>query len=395
MNFKFTPEQEAWRKEVEDFCKEEVEKAPEGWIGGIGAEEESEEGWAYHRLIVKKVADKGWLLRPWPKEYGGMAEGPIEQLIFQEVIAYYRVPAFPLHFNSLGAGILFYGNDEQKKEWLPRIARAEICWAECLSEPDAGSDLASLKTTAVPDGDDYVINGQKMWTTGAHHADHVFILARTDPDPSKRHRGLSFFVHKIGPGIEFRPLIYMNRSHLYNETFLDNFRVPKKDMIGELNQGWYVFTAGRQFARSNLLIPTWGRRDLEDLTEYCNQTQVNGEPLSQKPSIRQRIAEFTIEYAANLKFAYYVGWLQSEGQEVAAEAAASGWFANELNQRVANFAVEIMGLYGTVKRESKWAPLFGRFQDLCQWDCGISLAGGTTEIRKNLIARQGLNLPRG
>ena len=395
MDFNFTPQQEAMRKEFEDFSKEEEKRAPGWWVGGGLAEEESDEAWAYHRSVVEKVVEKGWLCLPWPKEYGGHGQGPIEQLIFHEVTSYHKLPAVPMHFMTVAAGILRYGSDEQKKEWLPKIARAEVCWAELLSEPDAGSDLASLKATAVEDGDDYVINGQKIWTSGAHHADHIFVLARTDPDPSKRHRGLTFFISKIGPGIEFRPLIYMNRSHVYNETFVDNFRIPKRNMIGELNQGWYVFTAGRNFARAHIGIPASGKRNLEDLIEYCKETQVNGEILAKKPMVRQKLAEYVIDYEASLKLAYYVGWLQSVGQEVAAEAAACGYFSNELNLRVANTAVEIMGLYGTVKKGSKWAPLLGKFQDLSQWGCGTTLAGGTTEIRKNVIALQGLNLPRG
>ena len=396
MDFKFTPEQEAMRKEFEYFCKEEAKNAPEEWKSTIFGEEESAEGWAYHRSVVKKLVNRGWLCLPWPKEYGGQGYGPVEQIIFQEVTAYHRIPAVPMHFMALAAAILAYGTDEQKDEWLPRMARAEICWTELLSEPDAGSDLASLKTTAVLDGDDYVFNGQKIWTSGAQYADHLFILARTDPDPSKRHRGVSFFIDRIhGPGLEFRPLIYMNGSHMYNETFLDNFRVPKRNMIGEVNQGWYVMMAARNFARANILMQARGKRDLEDLIEYCSQTEDNGEILSRKPIIRQRLAEFAIDYDASLKFAYYVGWLQSLGEDVAAEAAACGYFANELNQRLANFALEIMGLYGILKQGSEWAPLLGRFQNLCQWDCGISLAGATTEVRKNVIARQGLKLPRG
>ena len=395
MAFKFTPEQEALRNEFEEFCKEEAMRAPEGWRGGPGVEEESEEAWAYHRSIVQKVAEKGWLRLPWPKEYEGQGYGPVEQLIFSDVTAYYRIPAVPMHFMAVAAAILAYGTDEQKREWLPKISRGEICWTECFSEPDAGSDLASLKTSAVADGDDYVINGQKTWTSGAHHADHVFILARTDPDPSKRHRGLSFFINKLGgPGIEFRPLLYMNGSYIHNETFFNNYRVPKRNMIGEINQGWYTMMAARNFARANIMMPAWGKRDLEDLIKYCRETQGNGDSLSRKPLIRQRLAEFAIEYDASLKFAYHVGWLQSQGQDVAAEAAGCGYFANELNIRLANFAVELMGLYGTVKQEAKWAPLSGRFQDLCQWTCGLALAGGTTEVKKNVIAWQGLKLPR-
>jgi alkylation response protein AidB-like acyl-CoA dehydrogenase len=194
--------------------------------------------------------------------------------------------------------------------------------------------------------------------------------------------------------MEFRPLIYMSLTHPYNETFFNNFRVPKQNMIGEVNQGWYVMMAARNFARANIMMPAWGKRDLEDLIEYCREPQGNGDIPAKKPLIRQRLAEFAIEYEANLKFHYYVGWLQSQGQDVAAEAAGCGYSANELNLRLANFAVQIMGLYGTLKRGPKWGPLSGRFQDLCQWGCGLALAGGTTEVRKNVVAWQGLELPR-
>ncbi|MDO8721731.1 MAG: acyl-CoA dehydrogenase family protein [Syntrophales bacterium] len=392
MDFKFTPEQEAKKEEFTEFCREEAKRAPEGWIGGIAAEE-TDEGWAYHCSVVEKVAAKGWLCLPWPKEYGGQGYGPIEQLIFSEVAAYYRVPAIPMHFMTVAAGILMYGTEEQKREWLPKIAKAEINWAEGLSEPNAGSDLAALATSAAADGDDYIINGQKVWTSGAHRADHIFILARTDPNLA-RHKGLTFFINRIGPGIEFRPLIFMNRSHLYNETFIDDFRVPKENIIGKLNQGWYVMMAGRNFARANISLAAAGKRDLEDLIEYCKQTQEGGEFLSKKPLVRQRLADFVIDYEAALKFAYNVCWLQTKGKDVAAEAAACGYYANELNLRLANTAMEIMGLYGTLKRGSKWAPLYGKFQELCQWSSGFTIAGGTTEIRKNVIAWTGLGLPR-
>ncbi|MDY6967673.1 MAG: acyl-CoA dehydrogenase family protein, partial [Spirochaetota bacterium] len=314
-------------------------------------------------------------------------------LIFNEVTAYYRVPAIPMHFMTVAAGILEYGTEEQKKEWLPKIARAEINWAEGLSEPNAGSDLASLNTSAVEDGDEYVITGQKVWTSGAHRADHIFILARTDPK-EQRHKGLTFFIDRIGPGIEFRPLIFMNRSHLYNETFIDNFRVHKRNIIGDVNKGWYVMMAGRNFARANIVFAAAGRRDLEELIEYCRETHDNSGSLSQKPLIRQKLADFVIDFEAARKYAYYVCWLQSQGKDVAAEAAACGYFSSELYLRLSETAVEIMGLYGIIKGGSKWAPLYGKFQELCQWNSGYTIAGGTTEIRKNVIAWAGLGLPR-
>ena len=394
MDFKFTPEQEALRKELDEFCKEEAKRAPDWWSGGLDFEVTAD-GWAYHRSVVEKAAKKGWLCLPWPKEYGGQGHGLIEQTIFNEVTAYYKVPAVPLHFMTVAAGILDYGTEEQKKEWLPRMAKAEIDWAELLSEPDAGSDLASLKTQAVADGDDYVINGQKVWTSGGHHADHVFVLARTDTDATKRHRGLTFFINKIGSGIEFRPLIFMNRSHMYNETFINDFRVSKQNIVGQVNQGWYVMMAGRNFARANVGVAASAMRDLEELIEYCRETRVNGGSLASNPLVRQRLAELAIEIEAARQFAYHVTWLQSKGQDVAAEAAACGYFSNELSLRLANTAVEIMGLYGPLTYGSKWAPIYGKFQELCQWGIGYTIAGGTTEIKKNVIAWQGLKLPRG
>ena len=392
MDFNFTPEQETLKKQFEEFCKEEAKRAPEGWIGGLAAEE-TDEGWVYHRSVVEKVAAKGWLCLPWPKEYGGMGNGPVEQLIFNETMAYHRVPALPFHFMTVAAGIMEYGTEEQKKEWLPKIAGAKINWAEGLSEPNAGSDLASLTTSAVEDGDDYVINGQKVWTSGAHRSDHIFILARTDPNES-RHKGLTFFIHEIGRGLEFRPLIFMNGSHFYNETFIDDFRVPKKNIVGKVNKGWYVMMAGRNFARANISIAAAGKRDLEDLIEYCKQTDQGGELMARNPIIRQKLADFVIDYESALQFAYYVGWLQSMGKDVAAPASACGYYANELNLRLANTAMEMMGLYGALTNDSEWSPLFGKFQDLCHWHAGMTIAGGTTEIRKNVIAWSGLNLPR-
>ncbi len=392
MDFEFTPQQRALRREFEEFAIEEAKRKPEGYLSYEDSFEEK--GWAYHLSVTKKVAEKGWLCLPWPKEYGGQDHGPIEQLIFNEVMAYYEVPAVPIHHMTVAAGILWYGTEEQKKEWLPRIARAEIHWAEGLSEPDAGSDLAALKTRAVEDGDDYVINGQKVWTSGGHRADHIFVLARTDPDASLRHRGLTFFINKLGPGVEFRPLIFMNGKRHFNETYFDNFRVPKRNIVGEVNKGWYVMMAGRNFARANIGVAAQGKRRLEDLIDYCKQTREGGRTLAENPLVRQKLATLAADYEAALKFSYRVGWLQSKGRQVVAEAAACGYFANELNLRLAQTGVEIMGLYGIVKPGSKWARLGGEFEQNCQSWTGSTIAGGTTQIRKNVVAWEGLKLPR-
>lgn len=395
MDFTFTPIQEALRQEFEYFFSKEEENAPEGWMGGMEAMFATNEGWAYHRSAAEKLAQKGWLCLPWPKQFGGQEHSHIEQLIFNEVRAYYRVPGVDVHGPvAVAAGILEYGSEEIKREWLPRIARGEINWCEGLSEPNAGSDLASLQTRAMEDGDNYVITGQKIWTTGAHRSDHIFIVARTGPEDS-RHKGLTYFLSEMNkPGITVSPLKWMNRQHMYNEVFLDGLRVPKRNIVGEVNQGWYVTMGSRNFARARVGSVAEAKRDLEDLVKYCRANHVNGQFLSTNPTVRNKLANAAIEIEAARQWAYYVAWLQSQGQMVAVEAAASKYFGTELNVHLANIAIEIMSLYGPVRETSKWAPLQGRFENLCQTSLGFTIAGGTTEIEKNVIAWQGLKLPR-
>ena len=244
------------------------------------------------------------------------------------------------------------------------------------------------------EGDEYIINGQKIWTTGAHRATHIFLLARTDPD-APRHRGITMFLSEMDrPGIEVHPLHFMNRAHVYNEVFFDNLRVPKKNIVGQVNQGWYVTMAGVNFERSGSGAIATGQRDLEDLCQFCKEMQRNGQPLSKDPIVRHKLADLAIELQSGRQWSYYVAWLQSQNPLTAVEASAAKLFDSEVMVRLANVGVEIMGLYGTLKKESKWAPLYGKFEAYCQLSLGFTIAGGTTEIQKNLIAWMGLGLPR-
>ena len=396
MDFKFTPEQQALRKEFENFFREEEKSAPEGWVEAFESRYGSDEGWAYHRSVAEKLAAKNWISLPWPREYGGWALGHVEQAIFMEAYSYHRAPGLDIWgLPILSPGILEYGSEEIKREWLPRIARAETDWCQGWSEPNAGSDLASLTTRAVEDGDDYVINGQKIWTTGAHRATHIFLLARTDPDAPKKHRGLTYFLSEMDrPGIEVRPLYYMNRAHVYNEVFFDNLRVPKRNIVGQINQGWYVTMAGANFERSGVGAIAVAKRDFEDLVHFCKQMQRNGQLLSKNPLVRYKLADLAIELEAGRQWSYYVAWLQSQNPLTAVEASAAKCFDMELLVRLANVGMEIMGLYGTLKKESKWVPLHGKFESTSQLGPGFAISGGATEIQKNLIAWMGLGLPR-
>jgi len=395
VDFQFTPEQEALRREFEDFFKEEEGNAPEGWGGGLEQRYDSDENWDYHRSVAGKLAKKGWLSLPWPRRYGGLELGLLEQTIFNETCAYHRVPGVDFWgLNLLAPSLLEYGSESIKREWLPMIARAETDWCQGWSEPNAGSDLASLTTRASEDGNHYIIKGQKIWTTGAHRATHIFLLARTDPHAPK-HAGLTYFLSEMDrPGISVRPVQYMNRAHLYNEVFFDNLRIPKRNIVGRVNQGWYVTMAGINFERSGAGTISESKRDLEDLVQFCQETERDGQTLARNPIVCHKLTELAIELEAGRQWAYYVTWLQSRNPMAAAEPSAAKYWASELAVRLANTGLEIMGLYGILKGGSRWAPLQGKFESMCQFSLGFTIAAGSTEIQKNLIAWMGLGLPR-
>jgi len=401
LDFRLTPEQEALKKEFENFFREEMKKAPP-----LGAENiyDNDEAWDFHCYMARSLGEKGWLSRPWPKEYGGQAAPIIEQLLFNEAKAYYRAPGIDYQgLGMLAPTLLASGNEEQKQQHLPPIARGEMMWCQGWSEPNAGSDLASLKTKAVRDGDYYVVNGQKAWTSGAHRAQWCFMLARTDPE-QPRHRGLSFFlVDMKTPGIKLRPVRAMNGTYMFNEMFFDDVRIPSKNMVGDENRGWYVSLMTMNFERSSIGFMAEAKRNLEELFEYCKETKRNGRRLSDDPLVRSLLAQLSIEVEVGLALSYKVAWLQEKVQEKgmemalqAAVTASSGKvYGSELGQRLAYAGCRIMGLYSQVKAGSKWTPLKGRFESAYQECVSLNMGGGTSEIMRNVIALRGLELPKG
>jgi len=396
MDFKLTPEQEALKKEFEQFFEEEMKKAPPGWVYGLEGLY-SDEGWPFNVYMAKRLAEKGWLVRPWPAEYGGCNAPMMEQLIFSDVIGYYGAPGVdPLGVGMIGPTLLAVGSEEQKQEHLPPIARAERFWCQGWSEPNAGSDLAALTTRAVRDGDDWIINGQKCWNTGAHRADWTFMLARTNPE-EKRSKGLTYFlVDMKSPGITVKTIESMEGSRHFNEIYFDDVRVPARNMVGEVNGGWAITQATMNFERSSVGVISGVRRALLDLVDFCKETRWQGKPLAENPFVRHQLAQLAIEIDVGRAMSYRVGWLQEKGEIIAAAAAACGAkvYSTELWHHAACTGIEVMGLYGTVKGGSKWAPLRGQFETLCQTTPGYKIGGGTSEIMRNIIAWVGLGLPR-
>ncbi|MBW1815191.1 MAG: acyl-CoA dehydrogenase family protein [Deltaproteobacteria bacterium] len=290
--------------------------------------------------------------------------------------------------------ILIGGTEEQKERLLPPIAKGDVQYCQGWSEPDAGSDLASLKMLALKDGDHYVINGQKIWTSGAHRADHIFILARTDPE-SKRSKGLSIFVLPIDlPGIEIRPIQFLDLSHYFNEVFFKDVRVHESNLIGPENDGWGLTRQTMNFERSGSEYFEPAKIRLQTIVDYAKTTKRNGKLLSENPVIRQKLAKLHTDIQAGIALGNKILYLQESGG-LAIEAtlpSESKVYSTELSQRMANVATEIMGLYGQIYR-SEWAPL-GGILGLYTHAPGSNIAAGSSEIQRNLVAWVGLKLPR-
>jgi alkylation response protein AidB-like acyl-CoA dehydrogenase len=385
MDFRFTPEQETFRGEVREFATREWGSREDAGEGG------GQEAFQRQQVFRKKLAAKGWLTRAWPREHGGMAASHLDQAIYAEEMALAGAPGLDMGVDRVGPTLMLFGNDEQKQRFLPQIANADLFWCQGFSEPGAGSDLASLQTRATKDGDNFIINGQKIWTSNAHHADWIFMLARTDPDAPK-HRGISYFLIDMKtPGISIRPLINMAGQHGFNETFFDNVRVPAENLVGEYNRGWYIAATTLDFERSGINRIAGSTRMLNSMVDYVRTTPA----LRGRREVKTKLAELKLEFDIGRILAYRVAWMQSQKLVPNYEASMSKLFGTEMQQRLANFAVNTLGLAGQMIPGNTGAPLDGRAAHYYQSSVSLTIAAGTSEINKNIIATRGLGLPRG
>ncbi|MBI2710750.1 MAG: acyl-CoA dehydrogenase family protein, partial [Actinobacteria bacterium] len=358
MEFRLAAADEQFRGEVRAFLKD-------AWSdGGDGFEPASVEAFQAERRFQQKLAERGWLTLAWPKEYGGMGANHLQQLVFQEEVGRSGAPASNGGINLVGPCLMVHGTEEQKRRFLPPIAHGDVYWCQGFSEPGSGSDLASLQTRAVRDGDDYVINGQKIWTSGAQHADWIHVLTRTDPDAPK-HRGISYFLLDMKtPGISVRPIQQINGRSGFNETFFENVRVPRENLLGEENRGWYVAATTLDFERSGIGFVVGGERRLRQLIDFAGETPVGGVAPANEPHVRHKLAELQIEAEVGRWLAYRVAWMQSAGKIPNYEASMSKVYGTEFNQRVAAAGINMLGLYGGLQPGSKWAALEGQLEDM-------------------------------
>lgn len=390
MEFALTPEQEQFAREFRDYLRSHT--PPE-----VKAEIESKRGVEKspaYKEFIRQMGRDGWLGVGWPKEYGGQGRTPMEQHIFYEIVAYERIMLPLMALNAVGPAVMRFGTEEMKREILPPILRGELEVAIGYSEPDAGTDLASLKTTAVKDGDDYIINGQKVFTSCADYADYLWIAAKTDPQAPKKHHGISVFLIPMDtPGITIEPM-WLLGGERNNTTFYDNVRVPQKCLVGEENKGWKCITTQLDFERIALNPSSPMRRNIDDTIQWAKETKVDGAPVIERPWVRTKLAELTVDVEVLKMINYHLAWLITEGVVPYAEASVVKVFGSELYQRANHSLLEIMGQFGQLQIGSKWAPLKGRVEQDLRSDVIFIFGGGAIEIQRNIIAMAGLGMPR-
>ena len=391
MDFRFTDEQETFRNEVQAFI---AEHAPERESSG------DEEGGsrADHEEVLqwqKELAKKRWLTLAWPQEYGGLDASHWQQMVLKEEMALQGAPAATnMGTNWVGPALMIVGSDEQKETHLSRIADAadSSWWCTLYSEPGSGSDLASLQTRATEDGDEFVVNGQKIWTSGAHQSDWGWLAARTDPEAPK-HRGISMFVMDMKtPGVSVRPLVNMANDHSFNEVYLEDVRIPKTNLVGEQNRGWYHLAVALDFERSSIAGFAGSKRMVD---KYIDDAKSRPEWMQQRPNVRLALGDRMTEIEVGTQLAYRIVHMQSTGVIPSHEASAAKLFSSELGQRIAATAMSQLGLYGQLTDDQVGVPFEGNVGQGYARSVSATIAGGTSEVQRNVIATRGLGLPRG
>jgi alkylation response protein AidB-like acyl-CoA dehydrogenase len=348
------------------------------------------------RSWQKTMHAAGWVGITWPREYGGRAAGLIERVIWDEEYTAARAPVLPgaMGLNLVGPTIIQWGTDEQKRRHLPAILSAEEVWCQGFSEPGAGSDLANLQTRAVDRGDHFTVNGQKVWTSGAHFAHWIILLARTNPE-APRHQGISaFLVPMTSPGITVRPLVLMTGHRHFNEVFFEDVAVPKANLLGPINQGWKVSTTTLMHERHSS-----GARNpvaqVARLMALARQVEHEGRLAWENPAIRQRLAQLAIDCEA-LKYTRFRNLTrQLRGEPPGPEGSILKLTGSELGVRIADAAGELLGVHALVNEPSAMVPDAPRWFNRIVAARQYTISAGTSEIQRNIIGERVLGLPKG
>ncbi|OGP49141.1 MAG: hypothetical protein A2Y79_11090 [Deltaproteobacteria bacterium RBG_13_43_22] len=397
MEFRFSEQEERFREEIRDFVKAEL---PPDWALGMFEEGDSDEEWAFIMSISKKLSQKGWLTMTWPREYGGQGASGWKALVYAEEGGYWGIPGTGMGVSGVswvGPSLILFGTEEQRRKYMPLIAAGEPdgVWCTGYSEPNAGSDFANLRTQAIRQGDEYVINGQKIWTSAAHQARWCWLAVRTDPKSRSKHEGISIIIVDMkSPGVTVRPIRNYIGNHHFNEVFFDEVRVPVQNLVGEENRGWYQLMRSLGYERGGVAARSYGhnKRVLEELIRYAD-----GQGLTARSEIRQELADVAIDIEVQRLLAYETIWKMSQGKAPTFEPSRDKVLNDEILKRLSTVGMDILGPFSQLRRSGRALKWFRDLGGVCSlyWNLiGMSSAAGTEFTQKNIIGQFGLGLPR-
>ena len=394
MDFRPSEHELVFSQEVRNFFETEL---PPEFLQALEAEPPG--SWRLYRECIQKLASKGWLGIGWPREYGGMERSLKEQLVYY-IEMYIRLP--PKVINPLGVAtalaapvIIKFGSEELKKEYLPKILKGKATFCLGYSEPTAGSDLVGLQTRAVLDGDDYVINGQKAFTSAAEYADYCWLSAKTNLHAPKRSQGISLFILDMkSPGVTVREVLTLARYSV-NNVFFENVRVPKKSLVGEENQGWKYITQALSHERLGFGVQAAIlKRSFDEMMEHAREVRRKVMPLSWR-LMRHKLAQLAIEIEVARLLAARLVWMLEKGEVPYQESSMAKVFVTELERCLANTGMQMLGLYGQLQKSCGRTPLSGKVEEAYRYSIMGPIGGGSNEVQRMIIAIAGLGLPRG
>ncbi len=398
MDFTLTPEQQKFRDQVRSWLEKNL---PDDWTSRAvaGPDVARAEAYEFMRDWQRKLYEAGFIGLTWPREYGGRGLTYMEEMILHEEMALAKAPPV---LNLLGIGmagptIIAYGTEAQKKRYLQKILSCDEIWCQGYSEPNAGSDLASLQCRAVRDGDDFLVTGQKVWTSVAQVADWMMLLARTDTEAPK-HKGITYFLLDMrSPGVTVRPLRQITGDAEFTEVFFENVKVPAENVLGEVNNGWQVGITTLMYERLALGfgLQVRLRIALDALIDLARRTQKNGGAVTKDPVMRQKLAQLWIDTEVFKYTGARAITRLLKGDLPGPEASTGKVWWSDTNQRLQEIAMEIQGPYNQLMKESSWAIDGGIWQYTYLRSRANSIEGGTTEVQKNIIGERVLGLPKG
>ncbi len=389
MDFNDTPKEAEFRAAARAFLEANATLTTEAPQQHETEAEQVERGKAWQQL----KQENGWACLNWPKEYGGRDASPIELIIWNQEESRYDVPTgpFAIGLGMCGPTMIAYASEDQKREHLPRMAAGQDIWCQLFSEPAAGSDLAGLRTRAERDGDDWVVNGQKIWTSGAHYSDWGILVTRTDPSVAK-HKGLTFFfLNMHSPGVEVRPIKQISGGANFNEVYFTDVRIPDAQRLGEVGQGWGVSLT--TLMNERLAVGNAGGADVADLFELASKTDLDGEPAINNAAVREKLADWYCQ-TSGLKFTNYrtISAL-SRGATPGPENSIVKVISATKMQDIGSFGLDLMDM-GGILNDVPMDPANLIFQQNFMGAPGYRIAGGTDEILRNIIAERVLGMPQ-